>query len=295
VRSRAVLPNVERRLTSLARKRTAEAKRRRRRGPGFAIIAFAGLAIGGSALAATGVWNPLGEDHHRVQLPAQSSELAEVQSGFARGVPVLPGERQGEPGRPGALGRPDPLILPDPGTTTPQTAAAPVVDQDGGADAGGGPPPNGAEPDGPPGIGGAQPKEPGASPGDGGGNPKDPGKGGNGPQTDPPDGPNGSPSPRSAPISVFCEGLRETQPNTFCFATVVGEASVPTGQVSFEAAGPNQFEPPSCTLRDLGDGTTSRCSVGYSLLSELPVEAVARYGGDTLNPPSSTNFVISFR
>ena len=294
MRSSAVLPNVERRLTSLARKRAAEAKRRRRRGPGFAIIAFAGLAIGGSALAASGVWNPLGDDHHRVQLPVQSSELAEVQSGFARGVPVLPGERRGEGGRPGALGRPDPLSRPDPGTTTPQIAA-PVVDQDGGADAGGGSPPNGAEPDGPPGIGGAQPKDTGANPGDGGGNPKDPGKDENGPQADPPDGPNGSPGLRPAPISVLCEGLRETQPNTFCFATVVGEASAPTGQVSFETAGPNQFEPPSCTLRDLGDGTTSRCGVGYSLLSELPVEAVARYGGNTLNAPSSTNFVISFR
>jgi hypothetical protein len=288
VRRKAVLPNVERMLIAAAKQRVAESKRRRRGGPGFAVIVFAAMALAGGALAATGVWSPLGGDSDQAQHshPTPSGEPAETGPGFTRGVPGVP--RESRSGRLQAAAGPV-----DPVTAAPQPVQPTIEYTDGGIDQA--PAPNGEGPHGPSGIGGAQPED-GVSP-EGNGTRPEPGKpqDGDGPRTAPPAGPNDLPSPRPTRISVSCEGLRETQPATSCQATVVGEAGSPTGQVSFETPGPNQFSPASCTLAALGDGISSACSVDFFRLSELPVtEAAARYSGDSLNAPSSTNFSIPF-
>lgn len=281
MRSRAVLPNVERRLTSLARKRAAEAKRRRRRGPGFAIIAFAGLALGGSALAATGVWNPLGGDGDRAAAP--SGGVAKVGTGFARGVPILPGDANGGRQRPN----------PDGGG--PQAAAPafqdvePVAGPDGEADTGQGTAPKGEGDNGQFGIDGSKPEHPG-NPDDGNGPGKDPPSQQGDEQEKPPveNPPTETPRvPSSTRISVFC-GL-EGEGEIGCIATVSGEAGAPTGQIDFEDSRSGQSA--NCALSDDGNGISSSCTVDFPVGGPLR-EVVARYGGDAANASSSTTFLV---
>jgi hypothetical protein len=278
VRNRAVLPNVERRLTSLAKKRAAEKKRRRRRGPGFAIIVFAGLALAGSVLAASGVWDPLGGDHHGVQHRTRGSDAAEVQAEFA--PPALGSSGESDGGhRHLAVSGP---AQPSPGTeivepVLPQTGQAPLS--------------NGAGGHGPSNVGGADPTNPGES-GVGGAKQVEPSA-----QEPPAQGPPSqvpppavSPPARPTHISAFCGP--ETEAGTVsCRATVSGEVGAPTGEVLFEDPGPGRFSAGSCVLNDDGNGISSSCTVEYA--PALPThEAVARYSGDTANAPSSGSFAV---
>ena len=284
MRSRAVLPNVERRLISLAKKRAAEAKRRRRRGPGFAIIAFAGLALGGSALAATGVWNPLGGDGDRAGGPASPSGVTKVGAGFARGVPILPRDADGGRQRPDPGGGGRKAVSP------PFQELEPVVDPDGEADTGQGAAPNVKEANDPFGIDDSKPEHPGKSD-DGNGPGKDPpSQQGDEDEKPPVESPPTDPprAPSSTRISVFCgfEGEGTIQ----CLATVSGEVGAPTGQVDFEDSRAGQSAN-SCALSDDGNGISSSCTVDFPVGGPLR-EVVARYGGDAANASSSTGFLV---
>lgn len=283
--SGAVLPNVERMLISVARRRGVEARRRRRRGPRLTLIAFAGLALAGSALAATGVWNPLAGDHHRTQHPARSSGAARADIGSAGSAPDLPGGPRGERPPQGANGH-------DLGGTTVPRVAEPAIARGGEPDTGQGPASNGAGAHGPASVGGRSPAIPGASDVGGGRQVESPGPGGGTPEGPPGEAPpNEGPSgPRPTRVSVFCGPETETGA-IHCRATVFAGAGSPTGQVFFADTGSGQFSASSCALGDDGNGTSSSCAVDYS--PALPNhEAVASYGGDSANAPSSTSFVV---
>jgi hypothetical protein len=287
VKHKAGLPTVEQMLTAAA-KRRAERSRARRRGTGFAVIAFAGLALAGSAAAATGLWDPLpfGGGQPEVSKPA-----AEDGSGTPTEVapPVAPGptpktspslRAEQKRGRTqGASGR----------TTAPSTdlpAANPLP-----------PPPSQGSPSGadapsrePRGGGAAQGASDGGSrstPSGGGG-----GGGGSGgqPNTPGPNEENGNPGP--AQISVACSAESVTVGQTVsCKATVRSSGPTPTGEVLFKSTGPGAFSMNPCTLGNGGGGVSS-CGVTYTPESTGSHQITAIYGGDGANASNSTSFVI---
>jgi hypothetical protein len=274
IRDKAVLPNVERMLTSAAKKRAAEdtLSRARRRGPGFMIIAFATLALGGGALAAIGVWHPLGGGGHHFGSAVPRSEFSGVQEGSSSGVPgPAKAVRRGGPATDVGPGSVEGGAVPE--------VPAPRFEGAENRDEGGGPPPEGSGPTGPSTLGGSRSVDP---------NSGNPGHAQQPSPTDPP----GSPPPPSTPgptqTSLHCTALpgaeAPSEPISRCLVTVSGQAGAPGGQVSFEGNG--QLSASSCVLSDDGNGVSSSCSIDV-----IRLQIVAIYGGDAANQPSSgSNF-----
>lgn len=188
---KAAIQEVERKLgDAIARERAAAVyeeppERAPRRGPRFIAVIFAALVLAaGGALAATGVWNPFGGEHHDAQQQSQPPRGSDVQPGFEDSPPDLPGQSGDEHRSPTALG-------PTVGTV----ASPPVVDpvlprsvEEPAPNSVGVPPPDGVGPAGEPSLEGADPTNPGK------------GQVGGGHSTEP-DGPqNGNPSIAPPPV-----------------------------------------------------------------------------------------------
>lgn len=279
---RSELAQVERKVRDgMAREHAAAVyderkKSARRRGRDLMIIAFAGLALGGSALAATGVWNPVGSDQPS-RAPARSGAVTQAPAPADAGSPEKPGElgsgrrreaggvhdqkgAETHSGAPSALGR-----EPEAGQSFAPSALEPPEQPAAGG---------GASPQQPAAGGGVSPQNGGTAPGGQGGAP-------------PP--PEESPAPQRTTASVGCF---QNGANTFlCSVRVVGEVSAPTGQVSFEvlesSGSAGQFSPGDCSL-DEHIGLVSLCQVEYGPI--LPARlATAHYLGNAASVPSDSS------
>lgn len=266
----------------------AMTRRKRRSGSGPAIVVFAALALAGGALAATGVWNPFGGEHHHAQQQGRPAKRSGVQPGLAHGQPGPPRQPRGMRLSPTALG-------PGVGTVATPSVVSPVLPQ--GVEE---PGTDGVGTDSPPNIAGADPTVPGAGhvgdaqQVDPNGQPS--GGPNGGPNGGPPQPPNPPPpAPLPSRISVFCgsetESTGETPGTIVCDARVTGAASAPTGQVVFDDPGPGRFSVTTCVLSDDGNGVSSSCAVEYAP-AQPAHEASAHYGGDGANAPSSTGFSV---
>ncbi len=232
--------------------------RRARRGRGFAIIAVAGLALSGSALAAIGVWSPLGGGHHHSVRGTDVAGVAEFTPptldvpGGAGAAPHTLGKQRRRPSQ-GSLS----LVGPVPGSANESFL------------------PSGNE--GSEGPGNSTPHPRHEETGPGGGHHAVPAES---PEREPEE----PPTPRPTHISIQCVFQSATS-TVACTATVTGEAGPPTGQVRFEDVLQHGLPTQSCLLADDGNGTSSSCSVEYT----FPPASLgaAAYSGDSTNQPSS--------
>lgn len=270
-----------------------EARRGRGRSSGLAIIAIAGLAVAGSAMAATGVWNPFaGGGRPRAEKSDRSEHASEPQAAPERPGLDLPADAHNAPQRRsksrGRSSESRTLAGVD-APFVPESAGEPATDQPAASHGGGNVSPlagGGTQP------GGAAQPGGGSQPGGGGGSPvreERPPK--EQPGSEPPS--KEPPGPRSSQIGLDCTPptVAVNQPAT-CRATVRGEAGAPTGQVIFKSTGPGSFSASACTLIDDGNGATSSCAVDYTPSAAGTQEMVAIYGGDAANGPSSENFLL---
>lgn len=278
----SLLEQIDRRLQdAIARDRAASSGARVRvrlssRGQRLGAIAFATLALGGSALAATGIWSPLGSGQ-RTEKPAGPGGTAKAPAGSRGQAQVPPGQGGGAP-RTAAHHEARARKAPDLPPAEP--AAAPRSGESGepSAPTDGGP----SEP-----SGGASPATPGPGAPGGGGKAVSPKHGGSAPSGPPAGGP---PEPRPTRLSVICRS-----PNGLdvgCQVTVTGESGAPTGQVALGGPSTAGFSATTCTLNDDGDGISSSCRFEYVAPAPgaPPLEVTATYSGDASNAPSSTVF-----
>lgn len=276
MRDKAGLPSVESMLTAAA-KRRAERSRARRRGTGFAVIAFAGLALAGSAAAATGLWDPLpfggghgiskhaGEDGAGAQT-ASVLPAPDLSPGGSRSGPAKErGRTRGASGRASALGADLPTATP----LLPSDQGAPSGDDGSGREPrGGGTAQDGTD-------GGSHPTPPGDGPGPGGGGP--------------PEGPGeekGTPGPSQLSVACSSESVAVGQPVT-CKAVVRGNGPAPTGTVLFKSAGAGSFSTNPCTL-----GNGSSCAVTYTPEGTGAHQITVFYSGDRAYASDATSFAI---
>lgn len=288
MRDKAVLPGVERMLTLAVKRRAAEGKCRRRRGSGMAIIAFAALALGGTAMAATGVWNPLGTAWNTFGgngAPAEEQAHSEVKEPPSGSDPVGQPRHSQEARRhlrtPGDKS-PD-VTTSHAEAMTPYGAGAPQVQHS----------PQHTPPQTPSNTGAGRPEavDDGAS--------VDPSRNGEpghpGHEEAPPKPPPGEekPGPRGSQTSLVCSpeaaGIDQT---VNCRATVHGEGRAPTGQIYFKASGPGFLPVSSCTLIDDGTGETSSCGADYTPTATGAHQLAAYYSGDAANTASQGTFVL---
>jgi hypothetical protein len=253
-------------------------KRSPRRGPGFMVVIFATLALAGGALAAVGVWHPLGGGggHRPVERFAPEEAPAGTQSDFMHGAPASRGSRSAERHSEGAAAAP--------GSAADLSAFGPVE----------APPGKSAveqvpgDPSAPTGVHGANPTSSEPSGVDEGQKVEAP------PRVPPaPPSPPEPPTPQPSSTSVGCGQISATMLR--CSVSVRGEAGAPTGQVSFELLEPSgsvgRFSPSSCSLIETNGVDRSLCQVEYGPL--LPAHlAVAHYGGDANYLPSSATFEL---
>jgi hypothetical protein len=253
----------------------------------MAIIAFAGLALAGSALAATGVWNPLaGGERPRVEHPARSGGAIESEPLSESDVTHPSRSHQQVPRQPPRaedrrakavtpVGVQEPLI--------PKSDGEPVVD-----------PPSGAEGGSSNGFSAGRDSHPKVSGGTGdGGQPRgeEPGRG----ESPPKEQPNQEgPSPHPSQTAFSCGPTEPKVGQTAsCTVKVFGEGGPPTGQVDFQTAGAGSFSSGSCTLAEVTGSSTSACSVEYTPRASGAHQLTSSYGGDVAHTPISGSFVLT--
>lgn len=258
-----------------------EKKRDRRRGPGFAIIAFAVLALAGTALAATGVWNPLASHHPSAGPPARSGTVPGSQSPGAGGAPGSTRHPGGDRHDRGGGGHRGSGLVPS-FVSPPALSGEPEAGQ----------PPessNSGEPEPP------APSQPHAGGGGGAVNPGGPAGGAGGRQPEAPveEAPvREPPAPQSTTTAVNCEVISEVISETAirCSVRVTGVTSFPIGDVSFgvvEGSGATgRFLPATCTLNE-GFGLINLCQVEFAPVRPVGL-AVAHYLGNAAFTPSDS-------
>lgn len=240
----------------------------------LAIVAFAVLALGGTALAATGVWNPLGLDigHHQAAPKGQPGGPSGAPSGPESG----PAGARSAPLRRRAHHRHSRR----PAGTSPNAVGSPVGDEA---------PPQEAE-----GAGdvprAGPPAGGGGGPANGGGGPAGVGGGVEQPTHQPPkEEPGGrepekeqAPRQRESQTTFTCSAETvKAGTAVVCAVKVVGEGGVSGGKVVFSSDGSGSFSVGSCSLE-----SSSGCQVEYTPEAAGSQLLTAAYSGDSDFSPS---------